>query len=685
MILGKIVGKTTTRDFKFEISENAKKFDYLQVFHDNGHYILAQIEEIEKDQNKSIATCNIIGYKDENGKLHSLRSPLDPGIEVLKAEDDFILETLGLKEDINTGYIGCLDGHQDIKVNLNLNKVLTKHVAILAKSGSGKSYSVGVLLEEILLRKIPIVVFDPHGEYSTLKYPNPKDKERMIQYGIEPKGFLKQVTEFSPDIKVNKDAKPLKLSNKGLGTSELMHILPTKLSSAQMGLIYTAVKNLGGKVNLNELIYELEVAEDNNSKWTLINIFEYLKKLDLFSDNPTLMGELVQPGKMSIINLRGVNKDIQEIVAYKVIQDLFNERKKGIIPPFFLVIEECHNFVPERSFGEAKSSGIIRQIAAEGRKFGLGICLISQRPSRVEKSALSQASTQIILKVTNPNDVRAIGNSVEGITKNTEKDLPNLAIGTALVSGLTDLPLLVNIRPRMSKHGGEAVSSFVSAPEGPEKIENISIEDNDDREMLPIIKQKFSYEDIKLMHGEDKKIKSELIPCVLIRCVKEEEFNILIDLMDLQIIDNIENVSGPSLLKLKLQSLNNKEEKLLDIAIKLQDFKPADLFGKSGLQFSELHETISTLVNKGYFIQEGSSFELSPSMQFLANIDLKQFYQNIEFNRTNLKPLESKYKYDTVKGFLTKFFEITDIKECYIEKYSIEKNKTPTGAELRGI
>src|SRR3989344_474767 len=82
----------------------------------------------------------------------------------------------------------------------------------------------------------------------------------------------------------------------------------------------------------------------------------------------------------------------------------FIYRKKRNVPPFFLVLEEAHNYVPERSFNEAKSSRILRQIFSEGRKFGLGVCLLLQRPPRVDKSALSQVTTQIILKVTNPND-----------------------------------------------------------------------------------------------------------------------------------------------------------------------------------------------------------------------------------------------------------------------------------------
>ncbi len=673
MILGKITGKSSTKEFQFKLENEAKKFDYVQIMHSSGNFTLAQIEEIEKDQEKTIAYCSIIGFKDENNQLKSLRYPLEPGIEVLKANDEFIQETLKLANKTNTAYMGTLDGHENIQVFLDLNKALTKHVSVLAKSGSGKSYSVAVLLEELLERKIPVVVIDPHGEYPSLRYPNTKDKEGMLKFGIEPKSFFKQINEFSPDIKLNPDAKPLKLSSRNLSSNELIHLLPTKISSSQIGLIYSALKNIGGKVDFNELLIELELTEDNNSKWTLINIFEYVKKLNLFSESPTLMNELVQHGKMSIINLRGISPDIQGIVTYKLINDLFNERKKNNIPPFFLVIEECHNFIPERSFGEAKSSAIIRQVAAEGRKFGLGLCLISQRPSRVEKNALSQCSTQIILKVTNPNDVKAISNSVEGITKNTEKDIPNLQIGTAMIAGLIDIPLIVNIRPRKTKHGGEAITTFVQETVIEEKdFSEVQEEYTKEGEALAIIKQKFTLEDVKLMHGENTNINHELIPAVLITCEnKEEEFKILIDLMNLQIIDNLEEVSGESLLKLNLQEINSNQEKILDVAVKLKEFKASDIFAKSGLQFSELYDTINILTRKGYFIKNENDYVLSPQMNFIANINKKTFYQPIQFSRTNAKEQKAKYQYTIVKDFINKFFQVKEIKECFIEKFSI--------------
>src|SRR3989344_5910221 len=213
------------------------------------------------------------------------------------------------------------------------------------------------------------------------------------------------------------------------------------------------------KKNYEGYVYDLETDTHNFvANNTLINLIEFIQKLNLFSNSPTSLQELIQPGKCTIINLKGIQTELQEVVVYKLMKDLFEARKKSDIPPFFAIIEEAHNYIPERSFGEAKSSSILRQISSEGRKFGLGLCAVSQRPSRIDKSILSQCTTNIILKVTNPGDIKTIANSVEGLTGDTEKEIKNIPIGTAMITGVVDLPLFVDIRPRMTKHGGEAVN-----------------------------------------------------------------------------------------------------------------------------------------------------------------------------------------------------------------------------------
>ncbi|MBL7056810.1 DUF87 domain-containing protein, partial [Candidatus Woesearchaeota archaeon] len=208
MILGKIVGKVTTKDFSFKLDKETRKFEYVQVYHSVYDYVLCQIIELETTSDGTTAKCKIIGYKDKENKVKQVRIPFEPGAEVLEAEDDFIRSIIKLKDENEGAYIGKLDG-KDIDVSLDLKKLLTKHCAVLAKSGAGKSYTVGVLVEEILERKIPLLVIDPHGEYSTMRFENEKDKDEMKKFDVEPKGY--DVKEYG-DPSVNEGVIPLKLT-----------------------------------------------------------------------------------------------------------------------------------------------------------------------------------------------------------------------------------------------------------------------------------------------------------------------------------------------------------------------------------------------------------------------------------------------------------------------------------------
>jgi len=87
----------------------------------------------------------------------------------------------------------------------------------------------------------------------------------------------------------------------------------------------------------------------------------------------------------------------QSTIVSLILKHLFEARAsmKNIIPPFMAVIEEAHNFIPSRGEGqtETPSVEIIRKVITEGRKFGVGLLLISQRPSRLDETTLSQCNT----------------------------------------------------------------------------------------------------------------------------------------------------------------------------------------------------------------------------------------------------------------------------------------------------
>lgn len=675
MILGKIIGKVNTTSFTFIVEGLASKFDYLQVMHKEAGYVLCQVLEMEKEQDNTIAKCIALGYKDSEGRVRQIRTPFEPGTEVLKAEDDFIQTIIKLGGEEKGAYIGMLEG-KGIKVYIDLNKVLTKHLAVLAKSGAGKSYAVAALLEEIIEKNIPLLVIDPHGEYNTLRQPNdkPDDIKLMPKFGIKAKGYPKAIQEYS-DQRINENAKPLKLSEK-LEPSDLVHMLPAKLTNNQLAMLHTATNGLSsGAMSFNELIAKLNL-EENVAKFSLISMIQQLSTSEFFSSAHTPYNELIQSGKCTIINLKGVEPVLQEIIVYKLFKDLFEERKKGKIPPFFAIIEEAHNFIPEKNFGEAKSSKILRTVGSEGRKFGLGLCIISQRPARVEKNVLSQCTTQIILKVTNPNDLRAIMNSVEGVTTESENELINLPIGSAMITGVVEMPLFVNIRPRKSKHGGEAVDMLSQGQKANVVEEEKFMEDLkdfNDKDILPIIQPNMTAKDIALMSEQKiKKVKAVLYPCYVFVCEDSTgQFNLLMDLFDGKVVVDTERFTTKFLPELDKLSL--AEVKVLEACFKLKRIDPEKLVARNGFDFT-VRERLKKLTQKGYLIFDVTKKVYTLSDKYvLSNLSKYRCEKKIEFVKINYdKKLEPKISVDDLKAKLSKFATVKDQRECFAVKYDVE-------------
>jgi len=286
------------------------------------------------------------------------------------------------------------------------------------------------------------------------------------------------------------------------------------------------------------------------------------------------------------------------MVAGKLLYDLFLARKRGQIPPFFCIVEEAHNFVPEKGFGSAKSSQVLRLISSEGRKFGVGLCIVSQRPALVQKTVLAQCTSQIIMKMTNPNDLRMVGNSVEGITTESLEEIQHLAIGSALVCGVVDRPLIVNIRSRKTKHGGDAVQMLGSTTQeaknsvnrpnypGENKEKNNmlegqtqeifnKIEPQKKEVLLAIIKPNLSIKDIKLIaQDEPKKITTYLIPALFCECeIDGNACNILIDRMKGRIVVDPQNDATYPLEEIsqKVAFLKNVEYEDISYDIKLPE------------------------------------------------------------------------------------------------------------------
>ena len=467
--IGRIYGESTSAEFNFVIfnSKDVKKGDYIKVWNETEEWILAQVVEIKassslsryavlegKDSEKEVyvGKAAVIG-KREKDILKIPKTPFSPGENVFKAEKELIVSTLGLKED--GIYLGLLED-TDIKVKFSIKPFVEKHCCILAKTGSGKSYTAGVIVEELIERDIPLLIIDPHGEYSSLKFPNnnPKEVEKMKIFDIKPKGFFEKVkvfTTLSSPFAFKFDG-ILRLDGRNLSAEEIIKLAGIRSSNLQ-ALLYQAIRMLKEKrknYTIEDIILEVEKIRHSN-KWTLLGYLEKIADSRLFSLNPTPVESLFKKGRVTILDFRGVPLEHQDLIVSKICSKIFEYRKIGKVPPGMIVLEEAHNFIPERGFGRKVSTQILRTIASEGRKFGLGLMVISQRPAKVDKNVISQCNTQIILKVTNPNDINAIKKSIEGLTSEMISEIRRLSIGYAItVNPELEKPILVKIRIRRS-------------------------------------------------------------------------------------------------------------------------------------------------------------------------------------------------------------------------------------------
>ncbi len=343
--------------------------------------------------------------------------PVDPGSEVRKLTPDESKKFFGLDGTLNIGkMIGT-----DIDVTLDISRLIQKHMAVLAMSGAGKSYFIKVLLEELLSGKSPtIVLFDMHGEYTSLiDEPSMNERVRVI------------------------DASKIRIS-----TRHLIHMYEFfNLTDKEKKSLRKILSERAGEVfSLDEIDHPIS---------------DILRPLGLFAESDSPDVREFGIGNLYIIDMSSILENRKrQLIVYHISNQLFRFRVQGKVPPFLLILEEAHNYAPERTtkdMGFAKRT--IETISREGRKFGASICLISQRPYYMSTTALSQCNTKVIFRMTNPPDVKHVEQSSEAISKEIANLITTLRTGEAIIMGeAVNFPVLVRIRKRRASDDRKSMS-----------------------------------------------------------------------------------------------------------------------------------------------------------------------------------------------------------------------------------
>ena len=351
----------------------------------------------------------------------------------------------------------------------DLNELLGKHTAILGSTGAGKSAAVAAIIHSVVERGTDeayckwspqIVILDPHNEYGKAfrghKRLSTDEGTLSLPYWLlnldETIGLLIGKTEYAATSQAN-IVKNALLSARAHAAENLLGLDPKKLTvdspvpyvlGDPAGL--DVFGELGGTKYETGLVGAINAQRPTNR--TQKNHEDYnkvLRKLDsLIKDDrlsfmmkgwdggedpmPSMLAQILGDGTaVRIVDLSGVPNEVAGTASAAIARTLFSVKIwQGVgereASPVVLVCEEAHRYVPNS--GEAQyeaAQSAIKRVAKEGRKYGIGLFLVSQRPSEVETTVLSQCNSWIVLRITNDADraqVRGVlPDSMTGLTK----------------------------------------------------------------------------------------------------------------------------------------------------------------------------------------------------------------------------------------------------------------------------
>jgi len=367
---------------------------------------------------------------------------------------------LELGEHVGSGGAPCF---------ADMNELMGKHTAVLGSTGAGKSGAVAAIVHSVLDRgkdaghenwKPQIVVLDPHNEYGKAfrdhKRLSTDEGSLSLPYWLldldETIGLLIGKTEYAATSQAN-IVKNALLAARMKAASQDLQLDAAKLTvDAPIPYVLGEPSGLDEFGTIGGVKYETGLVgainaqrPDNKNKKDHEDYNKVLRKLDSLAKDERLafmmkpwsgagdpmcdvLAQFLGDGvAVRIVDLSGVPNEVAGTASAAIARTLFSLKvwqtaEERAMSPVLLVCEEAHRYVPnsgEAQYGAAQ--GAIRRIAKEGRKYGIGLMLVSQRPSEVEATVLSQCNSWIVLRITNEADrehVKGIlPDSMAGLTK----------------------------------------------------------------------------------------------------------------------------------------------------------------------------------------------------------------------------------------------------------------------------
>ncbi|MGZ4107086.1 MAG: ATP-binding protein [Tumebacillaceae bacterium] len=358
------------------------------------------------------------------------------------------------------------------------------HIGIFGGSGSGKSFGLRVLLEELMIKQVPAVVFDPHFELSfSQEFPGLPDHFRQ--------NFKKRVVALDAGVDIGIEFSELT----GDDIVSLLRASSGSITDAMETAIKAVHKNRDSYISFSTRLSNLAEALDNEEEVrknykeaeylkpdererveTLYNLLRSLKdkvggfagtlrsvmrrltRLEMEGVFTSAGTKLVEEAfaKRQLVVIRG-SMYFLNVFAFYVVRKLYRKRReyrdsiqKGRpseekFPPFVIITDEAHNFAPKGDV-PAPAKGVLKEIAQEGRKYGVFLVFATQRPALLDDTITAQLSTKMVFRTVRSVDISVIKEETD-ITPEEASRLPYLSSGTAFISSaITGRTTSVRIR-----------------------------------------------------------------------------------------------------------------------------------------------------------------------------------------------------------------------------------------------
>jgi len=380
----------------------------------------------------NVASVKVLGLLEylSKGVPYMPSLPSEPGADVNEAPRA-TLNGIFSREGPDWIRIGKLLRNPDVPVSVNLNKIAARHLAVLATTGSGKSNLLALLTKRVGESNGTMVIFDYQGEYSDLQMKN----IRQIQAKVNPK--LLDVERFADMLDISESASKQRAMLSSVFTKDV------KESADFWAALVDELKSISKS--------EESKAEDVRIAERIMQIIERAKRrvgriLDPGIGDPI---DQIKPNQVNVLNMLELTEMQAATVISYYLSEILEDRKaarrarlarekgtEGRIrfkSPVIVAIEEAHSFLPADRDTDAKY--MASKIAREGRKFGVSLIIVSQRPSRLDQDVLSQMGSLAVSRITQPKDQSYIVDSSELVTEELASNLPSLNVGETLLLG----------------------------------------------------------------------------------------------------------------------------------------------------------------------------------------------------------------------------------------------------------